>query len=191
MSGLSRVKLGCSYLDCQVLDCIPRAFHLLLQHAHPMVHQHALASFAQFASLTTHEDAVPACLKGDESLVQAVQSYVNQVPHQRSEGGFQLLQYLRSEEDRLSAAQEVHQDSRGQSSNGKMQSEALRVDPDSSIKQSSGETGRPSENGDSLSEPPTKRRKAISESDEEESSPKATLSTLETAATLPTTKTAS
>ncbi|GFR59658.1 chromosome 1 open reading frame 112 [Elysia marginata] len=165
LSGFSRVRLGCSYLDCQALEYLPRVFHSLLGHTHPMVHQHALASFSQFASMTSHEDLVPACLRGEESLVQAVQNYVNHIPHQTFEGEFQLLQYLCSEENRLSVEQQTHQASKGQSSSVEQKAEEAAAEDLES-------QGRINEEytddiGD-FSERPAKRRRAISESDEEE-----------------------
>ncbi|KAK3728759.1 hypothetical protein RRG08_013487 [Elysia crispata] len=168
MSGFSCVRLGCSYLDCRVLDCLPGVFHPLLQNSHPMVHQLALAAFSQFALLTSHEDAVPACLRGDESLVQAVQNYVNQVPHHPADCDFQLLRYLRNEEDRLAVTQKDHHGNKGQGLNGEMQIEEPGIDRNSNGEQSCKNTGLHSEALSCLSEPPTKRRRAISESDEEE-----------------------
>lgn len=162
LSGFSCVRLGCSYLDSQTLDYFPRVFYPLLHHKHPMVHQHALASFSQFAALTPHEDMVPACLRGDESLVQTVQNYFNQVPHRSSDEDFQLLQYLRNEEEKLTAQQKPVTAEEGLKSSDKLKIGLGSGDEDHD------KIG--SQNSEDA-ERPAKRRRAISESDEEQASP--------------------
>ncbi|GFO00680.1 hypothetical protein PoB_002718500, partial [Plakobranchus ocellatus] len=176
LSSFGHVKLGSSYLDCQVLECLPHVFYPVLRHSHPMIHQQALVSFSQFASLTQHEDVVPACMKGDQDLVQLVQNYVNQVPHQQVGSNFQLLTYLRSEASKsltkhVEAEKPTVDEDLGMA--GDLIDKKLAQDLGSPGKRQCGKSTRDSDDQDTFTEQPTKRRRPLSEeSGDEPPSPK-------------------
>ncbi|XP_055898089.1 uncharacterized protein C1orf112 homolog isoform X2 [Biomphalaria glabrata] len=91
----SKCKIEPCFEQSQVLEKLSKVFHHMLSHPSALVHHAALSAFADFASHTIHETAIPACIQGEQWLQQRVERFLNKCPHKPAKQ-FDLVTFLRS-----------------------------------------------------------------------------------------------
>ncbi|CAL1545597.1 unnamed protein product [Lymnaea stagnalis] len=107
LTGFRTLRMAPSFQQSQVLEKMAKTFHHMMCHPHPLVHHMALSAFSDFATHTSHEEAIPACIMENKWLQGRVEHFLNKIPHQSTQS-FILLDYLRDQmkEEDVTVSQE-------------------------------------------------------------------------------------
>lgn len=80
LSGLAKKTLPLDNDQKMVIKLVAETFNDLLQHFNPVVQQEALSVFADFASVSPHEEIVSMTVRNSQDLQNQVATYIQKTP---------------------------------------------------------------------------------------------------------------